>query len=143
MHCCELSTVIFINICLGAALGQRGGGGGRVEIVGVGDYCAPSAAAIGPGGSFQVIPSNVRKVCVPGTSCRNGACNCDNFRDGTVTGFSVDFRGNRSCRRVAGQRCRVDGQCFNGVRCIRGVCTCDRRQRDECVTRKNDVFILV
>lgn len=134
-------TVIFalVLVSLNVVYAQRW----RTLQVGVGDHCLPGAAPVGPGGSFQVVERGVKKVCAPGTSCRNGACNCDNLRDGTITGQSVDTNGNRSCKRVAGQRCSNNGDCFQDVQCIRGVCTCPTNKPDfYCVDQKNDIYIL-
>lgn len=115
----------------------------KVVNVGIGDHCALGAAPVGPGGSWQIVEKDVKKVCADGTSCRNGACNCDDLPDGTVMGMSVDDQGNRACKRVAEQKCNKDGDCFQDVQCLKGVCTCDMTKKDfYCVDTKNDVTIL-
>lgn len=109
----------------------------------VGGHCLPGAAPVGPNGSWQIVESNVTKICVAGTTCRFGACNCDNLTDGTVTGISRDYKDDWTCRRVAGQRCAKSEECFRDVSCVNGVCTCDESKPDfYCVDSKNDVFIL-
>ncbi|CAL8085713.1 unnamed protein product [Orchesella dallaii] len=115
----------------------------RIVNVDIGGHCALGAAPVGPGGSWQVVEKDVEKVCAQGTTCRKGACNCDDLPDGTVTGLSSDAEGNRACRHVAGQKCAADGDCFQDVQCLEGVCTCDKSKKDfYCVDAKNDVYIL-
>lgn len=134
------SFLVLALVCtLATVLGQRY----RTLKVGVGGHCALGAAPVGPGGSFQVVERGVRKVCTRGTSCRSGACNCDNLSDGTVMGISVDSNGSRTCKRVAGQKCYHDSDCFQGVKCLGGTCTCDSSRRDTvCIDEKQDVVIL-
>lgn len=43
---------------------------GKVINVEVGGHCSASAAPTGPGGSWQVIDKDTKKVCPPGTTCR-------------------------------------------------------------------------
>ncbi|CAL8085720.1 unnamed protein product [Orchesella dallaii] len=115
----------------------------KVVNVEIGGHCDLGAAPVGPGGSWQVVEKDVEKVCAKGSSCRTGACNCDDLRDGTVTGQSVNAQGNRVCKRVAGQKCSSDSQCFQDVKCLSGVCTCDKSKKDfDCVAAKNDITIL-
>ncbi|ODM99045.1 hypothetical protein Ocin01_07644 [Orchesella cincta] len=115
----------------------------RIVNVDIGGHCSLGAAPVGPGGSWQVVEKDVEKVCAKGTSCRKGACNCDDLPDGTVTGLSSDAQGNRVCRNVAGQKCSSNNDCFEDVQCLQGVCTCDKTKKDfYCVDAKNDVYIL-
>lgn len=94
--------------------------------------------------------TEVEYVCPPGTSCRNAACNCDDLPDNTVMGNSYNYSSEkRECRRVAGQKCSVDSECFHYVQCVKGVCTCNETRKDEdpsyqfyCVYTKNDAMIL-
>jgi len=115
----------------------------RIVNVDIGDHCALGAAPVGPGGSWQIVEKDVEKVCAEGTSCRSGACNCDDLKDGTVMGMSADNEGKRNCRRIAGEKCTTDGDCFKDVQCKEGVCTCDKTKKDfHCVDKKTDVIIL-
>ncbi|CAL8085508.1 unnamed protein product [Orchesella dallaii] len=107
----------------------------------VGEYCDLDSAPSGhKGSSWSVVEGAVEKQCPSGTTCRNGACNCDDLQDGTIMGISQDSNGGRVCRRVAGQKCSSDGECFQNVKCISNVCTCP--QDVHCQASKNDVYIL-
>jgi len=99
----------------------------RTENVEPGECCLPYGNPYGPGGAFLKVKNAVKKICAEGTSCRKGACNCDDLEDGTVMGLSYDpTEETRTCRRVAGQKCSKDDQCFQGVKCDKGVCTWDQ-----------------
>ncbi|ODM90972.1 hypothetical protein Ocin01_15712 [Orchesella cincta] len=107
----------------------------------VGEFCDLESGPTGPNGSsWGVIEGAQEKQCPPGTTCRTGACNCDDLSDGSVTGISQDSNGNRVCRKVAGQKCSSDGECFQDVKCISNICTCPKDVH--CQSKKNDVYIL-
>lgn len=136
---------IAFTVVLAIVLEVKSGPAITVKNVDIGEHCALGAAPVGPNGSWQIVEKNVQKICAPGSSCRKGACNCDNLGDGTVMGMSMSMDNDkRVCRRIAGQKCSRSADCFQGVDCVKGVCTCDKTKKNDfnCVDYKNDVTIL-
>lgn len=142
MHKSILFSVVAVSLSWSCLAEEKSSSTGkRIEHVEVGDHCdLASAPDSHHGGSWHVVEEDVEKVCAPGSSCRNGACNCDDLADGTLMGISQDQNGFRVCRRVAGQKCSADAECFQRVQCLEGICTCP--QDAHCQTSKNEVYIL-
>lgn len=134
----KLLLVLLVGLC--ATVSGEGASKTVVQIE-IGEHCdLASAPTEEDGSSWHVVEHGVEKVCSPGSSCRGGACNCDDLADGTMTGLSQDNEGTRVCRNLAGQKCSSDDECFKDVKCIKEVCTCP--EDVHCQSTKNDVYIL-
>lgn len=99
---------------------------------------AEDCSTVPADGFWKVFVKEFEKVCPPGTSCRETFCACDDLSDKTIMGHSHDENYVKVCRRIAGQHCSRDSECFKDVDCVKGVCTCDETKLfGECVNYKN------